>query len=255
MRVHSKKQISQIAGSIRQFGFASPIVADEKGTILAGHGRWHAAKQLALPLVPVVVLSGLSEAERRAYVLADNKLTENAGWDRAGLARELDELAPLLAEAGLDLGLTGFETPEIDRLLSDLVDPENDPTDETPAMEGPPVSRRGDLWLLDKHHLYCGDAKDDYDLHKLMGRERAAMVFADPPYNVPVALIQGRGKIRHREFMEGPGGSRRRPSSVSSPTASAWLQNILSPVQSITFAWTGGTSWRFSSPVEKYTSS
>jgi ParB-like chromosome segregation protein Spo0J len=130
----------------------------------------------------VVVVSGLSDAERRAYLLADNRLTEKAGWDRAALAIELRQLAPLLAEAGLDTELTGFETPEIDTLMGDLVDPEQDPSDEPSEIAKEPASRRGDLWLLDSNRLLCGNAKDKADLRKLMGREHATMVFTDPPF-------------------------------------------------------------------------
>jgi DNA modification methylase len=202
---HSKKQVSQIASSIRQFGFTEPIVADEDGFILAGHGRWLAARQLGLTRVPVVVVSGLSDPERRAYLLADNKLTENAGWNRVGLATELHELAPLSVEAGLEIGLTGFETPEIDALMGDLIDPEQDPSDDVPEFTQDPTTRRGDLWLLDRHRLGCGDAKSGADFRKLMGRECAAKVFTDPPFNLKIKTVQGRGKIRHREFIEGSG--------------------------------------------------
>ena len=129
-RTHPKKQICLIKRSIRQFGFTVPIIVDEKNVILAGHGRWLAAQQLGLQHVPAIVLSGLSEVEKRAYVLADNKLAEKAGYDRASLAIELSTLAPLHGEAGIDISLTGFEPAEIDALLGDLVDPAFDPVDE-----------------------------------------------------------------------------------------------------------------------------
>jgi DNA modification methylase len=202
---HSQKQIGQIARSIQQFGFTSPIVADENGLILAGHGRWLAAKKLGHAHLPAVFVSGLSDAERRAYILADNKLTENAGWDRAGLAVELRDLAPLLIEVGLDLALTGFETPEIDSLMGDLVDPEQDPIDYVPEIVVSPVSRRGDLWLLNRHRLLCGDAKMLAAVRQLMGGHRATMVFTDPPFNVRIKSVQGRGKIKHADFLEGFG--------------------------------------------------
>jgi ParB-like chromosome segregation protein Spo0J len=221
VRTHSKKQLAQIARSIRQFGFTSPIVADEHGVILAGHGRWEAARQLGLRQAPVTVVSGLSDAARRAFALADNKIAENAGWNSSALAAELGELAPLLAEAGLDISLTGFDAPEIDRLLSDYVDPEEDPADESPQISEKAVSRQGDLWLLDPHRLLCGDAKDGAALRKLMGLERADMVFADPPYNVRVSSIQGRGKIRHPEFLQASG-------EMSSSAFVLFLKNSLS---------------------------
>jgi hypothetical protein len=149
---------------------------------------------------------GANDIERRAYLLADNRLTEAAGWDRAALATELKELAPMLMEAGLEIGLTGFETPEIDRLMEDFIDPEQDPADQFPEPSNDAISRRGDVWLLGEHHrLCCGDAKRDADYRKLMGRDRSVMAFADPPYNVSIKSVQGRGKIRHREFIEGSG--------------------------------------------------
>jgi DNA modification methylase len=204
-RRHSRKQIGQIARSIQQFGFVAPVIADDDGHILAGHGRWLAATELGLRRIPVVVVSGLSDAERRAYLLADNKLTENAGWDRSALATELHQLAPLLSEAGLEIGLTGFETPEIDALMADLIDPEQDPPDEIVELAKNPISRRGDLWLLGRHRLFCGDAKSNADLRKLMTDDQAAMVFADPPFNLPTRSVQGRGKIKHQNFIEGAG--------------------------------------------------
>ncbi len=197
---HPKKQIRQIARSIEQFGFTAPIIVDEHNVILAGHGRWLAAKDLGVASVPVVVVSGLSEAERRAYLLADNKLAEKAGWNKAALAFELNGLAPLLEEAGLDIALTGFEPPEIDALMADLVDPEADPDDEPPSLANEPVSRAGDLWLLGPHRLLCGDARAEAHFQGLMGQELAALVFADPPYNVSIKSIQGRGKIKHGDF-------------------------------------------------------
>ncbi len=197
---HPKKQVAAIARSIEQFGFTVPILADENGTILAGHGRWLAARQLGLKQVPVITLSGLSEAERRAYLLADNKLAEKAGWDLNLLAVELSTLAPLLTATGLDIALTGFETAEIDSLMGDLVDPEVDPADEPPPLANDPVSRAGDLWLLGSHRLLCGDARRATHYRKLMGGGLAAMAFADPPYNVSIPAVQGRGRRKHADF-------------------------------------------------------
>jgi len=202
---HPKSQIRRIADSIRRFGFTSPIITDDKYIILAGHGRWEAAKLLGLRAVPVAVLHELNDAERRAYLLADNKLAEMAGWDRSALAIELAELAPLLAHAGLDIEITGFQPAEIDALLGDLVDPEHDPCDDPAAIADESVSRRGDLWRLGDHRLLCGDAREETDLRALMVRERADMVFADSPYNVRVKSTLGRGKIKHREFVTASG--------------------------------------------------
>src|SRR5262249_26384820 len=204
-RTHSKKQIRQIANSIRRFGWTYPILTDENRMILAGHGRYEAARQLGLREVPVMVASGLSDAEKRALALADNKTAANAGWNRALLAAELGELADLLPECDLDLEITGFEAAEIDVLMGDLVDPEHDPVDELPDIDKFPVSRRGDLWLLNNHRLRCGDARQDADIRTVLGRERAAMVFTDPPYNQKISSIQGRGRIKHAEFIAASG--------------------------------------------------
>lgn len=205
VRTHSNKQIAQIARSIEAVGFTSPIIIDEARQILAGHGRWLAAKQLGLRHVPIVCISGLSDAARRAYLLADNKLTENAGWDQRGLALELSDLQLQLAELGLDIGLTGFEAAEIDRLLGDYVDAEQEPADDGPALADAPISRIGEEWHLGAHRILCGDAKDAEASRQLMRGERASMVFADPPYNVQIASVQGRGRTRHREFVQGSG--------------------------------------------------
>lgn len=204
-RAHSRRQIEQIAQSIRQFGFTSPIIVDENWLILAGHGRWLAAKTIGLTQVPVVKLTGLSAVERRAYALADNKLGENAGWDRHALAIELRDLQLELEPDGLDIGITGFAIAEVDDLVGGLVDPEQDPLDELPPISGAPVSRCGDVWLLGQHRVGCGDAKANADISKLMGRDKAAMVFADPPFHLPAPSIQGRGRSRHDDSIEGAG--------------------------------------------------
>jgi DNA methylase/ParB-like nuclease family protein len=200
---HSKKQISQIADSIQKFGFTAPIIAGENGYIFAGHGRWLAARKIGLSRVPVVIVSGLSDAECRAYLLADNKLTENAGWNRKGLAKELQQLGPLLLETGLDIGLTGFETPEIDALIGDLVAPLQGSDDGFVDVPKEEVTRSGDLWILDDHRLACGDAQIDAVLQMVMGGELATMVFADPPSNASIKAVPRRGKSPHREFVEG----------------------------------------------------
>jgi DNA modification methylase len=199
-RTHTRRQIGELARSIEQFGFTVPILTDEGGVILAGHARWLAAKELGLRTVPVLVLSGLTDTQKRAYLLADNKLAEKAGWDRATLAVELNNLSPLLEEVGLDISLTGFEAPEIDNLLGDLFDSEADPADECPELPSDPISKTGDLWLLGPHRLLCGDAREASHFCKLMGNELASMVFADPPYNVSIRSVQGRGTRKHREF-------------------------------------------------------
>jgi DNA modification methylase len=219
---HSKKQIAKIARSIRQFGFTAPIIVDENNVILAGHGRWLAAQHLGLDLVPVVVLSGLSDTERRAYLLADNKLVEDAGWDRAALALELKELAPLLADAGLDIHLTGFEGVEIDQLLIDFEEDAADPEDSIDPkwLKDGVASKPGDLWVLGDHRLLCGDARSAADIACLMASCRADMAFLDPPYNVRIAGVVGRGKTKHSEFAMASG-------EMPSPDFERFLSTVL----------------------------
>lgn len=198
-RTHSKAQVAQIARSIEQFGFTNPVLVDEKGGVLAGHGRLRAAAELRLDEIPTLCIAGLSAAQRRALMLADNKIAENAGWDRNLLAVELGELTSLLDAEGLDVSLTGFDAAEIDALAADL-DDEAEPDDQVPPV-GDPAVEKGDLWLLGRHRLICADARDDAAIARLMDGAQAQMVFIDPPYNVPVlGHVQGRGAIKHREF-------------------------------------------------------
>jgi len=199
-RTHSKGQIRQIADSIKAFGFLNPVLVDEGGTVLAGHGRLAAAQLLGMSGVPTLRIEGLSEAQKRAYVLADNKLAEKAGWDRELLAVELGELADLLPPLDWNLTLTGFEPGEIDLILSDHQDGPA-PEDTVPQGSVDLVTSPGDLWCLGRHRLMCGDARSEADLNLLMAGKRARMAFADPPYNVPVAgHVQGRGRTQHKEF-------------------------------------------------------
>jgi ParB-like chromosome segregation protein Spo0J len=204
-RTHSKKQVNQIANSMVAFGWTCPILIDKHGNIIAGVGRYLAAPQLGLKKVPVIVICGLSDAEQRALALADNKIAANSGWDRAVVAAELGELATLLPECDLDLEITGFEPAEVDALVADFGGSERDPADEIPTIEPIAVSRPDDVWALGDHRLVCGDAANDIHAGALMGRERAAMVFADPPYNLQVASVVGRGKIKHLEFASASG--------------------------------------------------
>jgi DNA modification methylase len=199
-RTHSKKQIEQIINSIRRFGWTYPILIDELGNILCGVGRWLAAQRLGLAKVPVIAISNLSGTEKRALMLADNKIAANAAWDRKILAAELGELAVLLPKIDLSIEITGFETGEIDGLMGDLVDSEQDPIDEMPQLANESTSQVGDLWQLGGHQLYCGDACEASDVRALMGRDRAAMIFADPPFNVRIKATVGRGRTKHREF-------------------------------------------------------
>lgn len=200
-RTHSKKQIKQIAASISRFGFNNPVLVSEANEIIAGHGRVQAAQLLGWRTVPTIVLAHLSEAERRAYVLADNKLAINAGWDKDILAIELQALVDL----EFDVELTGFSLSEIDLVLDEAGerDPNanNKPDDAVPPMEGVAVTRSGDLWQLGRHRLLCGDARQRDDFVTLLGSERADLVFTDPPYNVKIdGNVCGLGSIKHREF-------------------------------------------------------
>lgn len=199
-RTHSDKQIAQIAASIKKFGFVNPVLLSADGTIIAGHGRVEAAKQLGLREVPTIELAHLSEAERRAYVIADNRLAELAGWDREVLAIELQSLAEL--DLDFDLEITGFETAELDLLLDGDVGKSKDP-DDTLADPGSdtPVTQPGDIWLLGEHRLICGDARFPETYGALMRDDRARMVFTDPPYNVKISgHVCGSGAVKHREF-------------------------------------------------------
>jgi hypothetical protein len=205
-RTHSKKQLRQIADSIRTFGFTNPVLLDDAGGVIAGHGRIEAAKLLDMAEVPTIRLKDMTEAEIRAYVIADNRLAENAGWDRELLAIELQYLCEL--DLDFDVTITGFAMPEIDVLFGELQaaasdDSEHDPADEVPEVDnsGPAVTRPGDLWLVGKHRLICGDATDPTSYVSLLGGERAQMVFTDPPYNVPIdGHVCGLGSVKHREF-------------------------------------------------------
>ena len=198
-RTHTKKQIRQIAESITQFGFTNPVLVDGADGIIAGHGRVLAARQLGIEMVPVIRLEDLSEAQIRAYVIADNRLAENAGWDRELLALELQGLLEL--DLDFEVTITGFEAGEIDVLIGELAEVEV-AADEVPEVAaGPVVSRLGDLWQLGRHRLLCGDATDAAAYARLLDGQAAQMVFIDPPYNVKIdGHVSGLGKIKHAEF-------------------------------------------------------
>jgi DNA modification methylase len=200
-RTHSKKQLRQIAESIKTFGFTNPVLIDQTGTILAGHGRVEAAKNLGMATVPCLRIEHMTEAEKRAYVIADNKLALNAGWDEEMLAQELQGLLAT-ENIGFDIGVIGFEVAEIDSLVEGLNPEEpNNPEDDVLPTIAPRRMHPGDIWELGSHRLICGDALDPRVLSDLMQGEVARMVFADPPYNVKIdGHVGGSGKIQHREF-------------------------------------------------------
>ena len=201
-RRHSKKQIRQIANSIKAFGFNVPVLVDADLNVIAGHGRLAAARELGMTEVPTLCLDHLTPAQARAFMIADNRLTEIATWDDRLLAQQLKDLSLL----GLDFSIevTGFEMGEIDLRIASLDDmPDtDDPADAVPKLPArPPLSKVGDLWLVGRHRLLCGSALDTDAYAALMDKEHAAMIFTDPPYNVPIdGHASGLGVIRHRPF-------------------------------------------------------
>ncbi len=206
-RTHSAEQVAQIAGSILEFGFVAPVVVDERGEIIAGHGRLLAAKSLGLDAVPTIVRGGLTDAQKAAYRLADNRIALNAGWDEALLAAEVAKLQDM---GGIDLALTGFDGAEIERLLAGLeteagnlpapavasgvepaagnqppvdgAEPGEDPADAEPSPPRQAVARVGDIWLMGEHRLACGDSTNRSTVARVVGADRAALLFTSPPY-------------------------------------------------------------------------
>lgn len=200
-RTHSRKQVDQIVRSIERFGFTNPLLIDAQNRLLAGHGRLEAARKLGMREVPCVELPHLSSAERRAYILADNKLALNAGWDLELLASEMQELL----DGNFDLEITGFSLAEIDLTIeaseNARVDRRPDRGDVLPPIGRAAVARAGDCWDLGRHRLVCGSALEAKTYEQLLGGDRVDMVFTDPPYNVPIAgHVSGLGKVKHREF-------------------------------------------------------
>ena len=199
-RTHSKRQIQQIAASINEFGFLSPILIDGEGWIVAGHGRNEAAKLIGMTAVPTIQVDHLTPEQIRAYVIADNQLAAKAGWNRQLLALELKELS---INFSFDVTLTGFEAAEIDLLIGELGQSEPDAADDVQEADrsAPAITQPGDVWVLGHHRLLCGDATKRESYETLLGTDRAQMIFTDPPYNVPVdGHARGLGKIRHHEF-------------------------------------------------------
>jgi DNA modification methylase len=201
-RKHSRRQLKRLAAIIRDIGFINPIIIDDAMMILAGHGRLEGARLAGLTVVPVIRFDHLTPEQKRAYVIADNRIAEQAGWDRELLVVELAELTELLPPKGLDIALTAFEVSEIDLLLADMATNRATPEDAVPPLPAPgeAVTRPGDLWLLGKHRLLCGDARKPHDFLRLMNGSRAVAVVADPPYNLRARAIGGRGKRQHPDF-------------------------------------------------------
>jgi DNA modification methylase len=199
-RKHSRAQVRAIARSIEAFGFNAPVLIDKNRQIVAGHGRYEASKLLELTQVPVIFLDHLSEAQAKAYMLADNKLTDRSTWDDVKVAVQLKELSESVLD--FDIEAVGFELPEIDLRIQSLDTPDSaDKADEFEISTEPATSVAGDLWFLGPHRLYCGNALDAEAYATLMGVEKAAAVFTDPPYNVKIdGHVSGLGRIAHREF-------------------------------------------------------
>jgi site-specific DNA-methyltransferase (adenine-specific) len=198
-RTHSDDQVSQIAGSIREFGFTNPVLIDAGGTIIAGHGRVMAAKKLGLETVPCIRLGHLTPSQVRAYVIADNKLALNAGWDDQMLRSELESLQ----DDGFNMDLTGFSDEELAELLEpEVVEGETDP-DQTPEVPVEPITKLGDVWILGNHRLMCGDSTSIESAKRLMGDDLADLLITDPPYNVDMTakneMLQKAGKARKDE--------------------------------------------------------
>jgi DNA modification methylase len=202
-RQHSKSQIRKLANSIETFGFNVPVLVDAELNVISGHGRLAACRALGLAEVPTLRLDHLSPAQLRAFMIADNRLTELAQWDDRLLAQQLKDLS--LLGLNFSLEVTGFEMAEIDlriELLDNLREPDDDPADDLPELAAsPPVSKIGDLWMLGNHRVLCGNALDAAAFAALMGEERAATIFTDAPYNVRIdGHASGLGAIHHRPF-------------------------------------------------------
>jgi hypothetical protein len=200
-RTHSKRQVRQIAESIRMFGFNNPVLIDTNNRIIAGHGRVEAARILGMDRIPTVCLKDLTEDQIRAYILADNRLAELAGWDKEILAIELQYLLNI-DSLDFDVTITGFEVPEIDAILADASGAADDEElFAEPDRDATPVTTPGDIWHLDKHRVTCGNCLHENMYRALMGSKRAAAVFTDPPFNVKIdGHATGNRAIRHREF-------------------------------------------------------
>lgn len=197
-RTHSKRQIRKIAQSIGTFGFTNPLLVDGDNTIVAGHGRLGAAKLLGMDRVPTIRLGDLTPDQVRAYVIADNRLAEIAGWDNDILAIEFQYLSNL---ENFDICGTGFEIPEIDLVIENASGKASEASEVVEIEGGPAISRIGDIWSLGKHFVVCGNALEESTFTRLMRRRKANLVFQDPPFNVKVnGNVCGKGSIQHREF-------------------------------------------------------
>jgi DNA modification methylase len=201
--VHSDRQVQQIAHSITAFGFNVPILIDKAGYVVAGHGRLAACQLLGWTEVPTITLEHLSPTQARAFMIADNRLTDTSVWDERLLAEQLQSLSD--AELDFNLEAIGFDLPEIDLRIQSLTTEESDVGEpeivDLPAADAVPISKLGDLWQLGSHRILCGDALLAASYERLMGGHAARVVFADSPYNLPIAgHVSGKGALQHREF-------------------------------------------------------
>lgn len=227
-RKHSKKQLRQLAGSFKQFGFTVPVLVTQDNMIIAGHGRVEAARLAGLDEVPVISVSHLTSAQIQAYIVADNRLAELAEWDGTQLSIELQSLI----DFGFDLGSIGFDTVDVDRILGAALtsDPTSslDQDDVIPEPAKVAVIRPGDVWHMDRHKLICGDALQFTAVERLMAGEFAGLVITDPPYNVPIdGNVTGLGKHRHREFAFASGEMSRTEFTAFLATALAGAANVM----------------------------
>lgn len=202
-RTHSKEQIQQLAASVQTFGFINPPLVDRKNKIIAGHGRIEGAKLLGIDKIPIIRIEHLTEDQIRAYILADNRLAEKAGWDREILAIELQHL--LTIDVDFDVTVTGFEMPEIDLILQEASAPvEEEPVEIDP--EAPLITKPGDLWILGTHRILCGNALQEDSYSAVLDGKKAQMAFIDSPYNVPIdGHASGLGKTKHKDFLMASG--------------------------------------------------
>lgn len=197
-RIHSKRQVRQLMASIERFGFNVPVIIDGSNQLVAGHGRMLAALELGIAELPAIRLEHLTDAEVKAYMIADNKLTENAAWDEPLLASFFIEIDELNLDFNLDI--TGFEMAQIDFLMDDKA-AKQDAADKVPPLQATAIAKPGDIWQLGQHRILCGDSLDEDNFQKLLGKHKARLVFTDPPYNVRInGHVSGLGKTRHREF-------------------------------------------------------
>lgn len=197
-RTHSEEQVNQICASINEFGFTNPLLIDEKDSIIAGHGRLLASKKLGMEEVPCIVLEGLTEAQKKAYIIADNKMALNAGWDEELLKIELENLK----ELDFDLELTGFNVDELDDILGKNEEEQEIIEDEVPEVPEEPKAKIGDIYQLGNHRLMCGDSTSKEDVAKLMNGVKADMVFTDPPYNIAYSGIKDKRTIENDKMSD-----------------------------------------------------